>query len=210
MSFPITYKKNIYFEFSKDVGIDQIINALIKQLKAENATEITIKNNTIDFKLKKSIFNFQYPASFKITEDKNRIKITYEFSLVQVFEISLIVIFFAALASKFSVYSLLKFSIIFLLIFYPVNIFFIGNALKKIAKSSYQSLLPENKSDYSQEQQNWINDPNRCPACGAYINEYTSKCPNCGLTLKHGKQIRSKTNQSINKNIKIKYHYKKT
>ncbi len=210
MSFPQTYKNKVCFDFSNKINIDVITKALLRHLKSANATDITFKENTIHFNLKKSILNFKYSASFKIAEYKNRIKIVYEFSLIQVFEISLFVIIFAAFASKFSVYSLLIFSIIFLLIFYSVNIFFINNVLRKLIKSSYLSLFPENKSDYSREQQEWINNPNKCPACGAYINDYTSKCPNCGLTLKHGKRIESNTNQSKFKNIKIKYHYKKT
>ena len=198
------------FDYSGSKNIDMISSALLKSLKSAGATDFKFNKNTIHFNLKKSILNFKYSAKFKIIEDKHQLKIEYEFSLIQVFEISLFVIIFAAFASNYSVYSLLTFSIIFLLIFYPVNIFFISNALRKLIKSSYLSLFPKNKGDYSSEQQEWINNPNKCPACGAYMNEYTSKCPNCGLTLKHGKRIKSHTNQSKFKKAEIKYHYKKT
>lgn len=209
MSFPQTYKNNICFDYSGSKNIDAINSSLLKSLKLADATDFKFKENTIHFNIKTSILHFKYSANFKIINDKERLKIEYEFSLIPVFEISLFVIIFAAFASNFSVYSLLKFSIIFLLIFYPVNIFFISNELRKLIKASYLSLFPENKSDYSKEQQEWINNPNKCPACGEYINEYSSKCVNCGLTLKHGKRIKSNINQTSDRNKKIAYHYKK-
>jgi len=209
MSFPLTYKNNMYFDYSSSINIDVINSALIKSLKLAGATEFKFKENTIYFNLKKSILQFKYSANFKVTNEKDRLKIKYGFSLIQVFEISLFVIIFAAFASNFSVFSLIKFSLFFLLVFYPVNIFFISNELRKIIKNSYLSVFPENNSDYSKEQQEWMNNPNKCPACGAYINEYSSKCVNCGLTLKHGKQIKSNINQTSPDKRKIKYHYKK-
>ncbi|MBE9467819.1 MAG: hypothetical protein IMY72_05780 [Bacteroidetes bacterium] len=210
MSFPQTYKNNICFDYSDSKNIDAINSSLIKNLKLAGATNFKFTENTIHFNLKKSILHFKYSANFKIINDKERLKIEYEFSLIPVFEISLFVIIFSLFASNFSVYSLIKFSIIFLIIFYSVNIFFISNELRKLIKASYFSLFPENNSDYSKEQQEWINNPNKCPACGEYINEYSLKCINCGLTLKHGKRIKSTTDQTFGRNKKITYHYKKT
>ena len=209
MSFPQTYRNNMCFDFSSSTNIDVINSALLKSLKSAGATDFKFNKNEIHFNIKKSILHFKYSANFKIINDKERLKIEYEFSLIQLFEISLFVIIFAAFASNFSVYYLIKFSIIFLLIFYPVNIYFIGNELRKLIKTAYLSVFPENNSDYSKEQQEWINNPNKCPACGAYINDYSSKCVNCGLTLKHGRQIKSNINQTSDRNKKIAYHYKK-
>ena len=206
MSFPLTYKNNMCFDYSSSINIDVINSALIKTLKSAGASDFKFKENTIYFNLKKSILQFKYSANFKVINEKDQIKIGYSFSLIPVFEISLFVIIFAAFASNFSTYSLLKFSIIFLLIFYPVNILFISNELRKIIKNSYLSVFPENNSDYSKEQQEWMDNPNKCPACGAYINEYSSKCVNCGLTLKYGKKIKSNINQTSAKKRKITYH----
>ena len=35
----------------------------------------------------------------------------------------------------------------------------------------------------SKEQQSWINDPARCPACGYNVNGSETNCPDCGLRL---------------------------
>ncbi len=37
--------------------------------------------------------------------------------------------------------------------------------------------------EISAEQKMWINDSNRCPACGYVLKEGDTKCPDCGLSL---------------------------
>ncbi len=49
----------------------------------------------------------------------------------------------------------------------------------------------------------------QCPACQSKINAYTSKCPECGLHLRNAKKIKTKSNHTAGKNIRVNYYIKK-
>ncbi len=48
-----------------------------------------------------------------------------------------------------------------------------------------------------------------CPGCHNRINAYTSKCPECGLHLHNTKKVKSKSNHTAYKNIRVNYFLKK-
>jgi len=66
----------------------------------------------------------------------------------------------------------------------------------------------------SNEQQGWINNPGKCPACGCDINDNTIFCPDCGLKISQNPYTKpldiskSQNFQNDQENQQINYHYK--
>lgn len=76
----------------------------------------------------------------------------------------------------------------------------------KILKNNKLS-VPE-KESLSDEQELWLNDKNRCPACGYFLSDIDLICPECGLHLKRSRHT-IPLDTSKYKNKSVKYHYKK-
>ena len=137
-------------------------------------------------------------------------EIEYKVYLDQLIKIILIVIIFSALFSYTSLNYFFWFASLFSFLFYFLNALIINSYVQssflKILENS--QLYISEKEILSEEQQIWLNDKNRCPACGFFLSDIDLICPECGLHLKRSRHtIPLDTSKYQNK--PIKYHYKK-
>ena len=80
--------------------------------------------------------------------------------------------------------------------------------IKKQIVDSFSDFGIISENELSEEQQLWLVNSNKCPACGNTITEYDLNCPDCGLMLKANKYS-SSTDVSKYNDKTINYHYKK-
>ena len=70
-------------------------------------------------------------------------------------------------------------------------------------------MLGYNKEEiFNIEQQEWMQNPNKCSACGASISANHIVCPNCGLKIKQNPYTKPLDLSQKNIGDDIKYHYK--
>ncbi|MCD6366271.1 MAG: zinc-ribbon domain-containing protein, partial [Bacteroidales bacterium] len=102
---------------------------------------------------------------------------------------------------------------IIVLFFWGNATIFIRHLKKQFAKTlGLQSFFEENlgAENFSGEQTDWLNDPNKCPACGATIKENDLFCPECGLKLKQNRFTKDLDTTKYRQPAQnIVYHYKK-
>jgi len=83
---------------------------------------------------------------------------------------------------------------------------YVRSVLSKILKTNKLSVTEQ--ETFSKEQEEWMNDKNRCPACGYFLSDIDLVCPDCGLHLKRSRHT-IPLDTSKYKNNPVKYHYKK-
>jgi hypothetical protein len=120
----------------------------------------------------------------------------------------------AALFSTFNFVEYFLFSLVVIVLFFWGNAtIFIRHLKKQFAGIlGLQSFFEENlgAEDFSGEQIRWLNDPEKCPACGATIKEIDLFCPECGLKLKQNRFTKDlDTAKYVEIKQNIVYHYKK-
>jgi hypothetical protein len=207
MSFELKIKRKLVFTekelngLSIESSIQKLANYL---LRTENEEVITDGNMIYGFS-NKSVLYYQYRFLFSFEKENGQSIIRYEYNLLPVFKITLIMILFAAFFSKFSINNLLIFSAIFIILFFGFNIIYINSALKQMILNA---LMPESlnyEEKLSAEQKDWINNPDKCPACGEEISHFNYTCPECGLSINPKNK---KKNVNMTGFYKIKFKYK--
>ncbi len=181
MSLPYSYKQKIETPENHNFKtIVKKINLISSKIGARNMEQT---NNEFSFTLKRSLFAFNFNVSIKKTDNG----LFYEFQLMELIKIILIIVVFIAFISKFSLNGFLWFSALFILVFYVVNVIYINQKMKQLFDEDIFETIEKqtNKAEmFSLEQKKWLTDPNKCSACGEYINEYDKSCPECGLKFK--------------------------
>jgi|SRR5690554_1269544 hypothetical protein len=95
--------------------------------------------------------------------------------------VSIFVVLFAAVFSAFSVYFFLWFSGIFIVVFYLIHhLFFSGLSSRIVNHITVHDVLEDGMTA---QQQEWMNNPHVCSACGTSISKYDSHCSECGLFI---------------------------
>ncbi len=211
MALPYSYnftfppkEKNIRFHSEEEVN--QILKTGFHRFK-EN------KEESEEYKIPSPFIGILFRTSFKvISANPLKIKITVYFQ--SLINISLIFTLIAALFSTFNFVEYFLFSLIIIVLFFWGNAGIFIRHLKKqfVTILRLQSFFEENlgAEEFSDEQADWLNDPNRCPACGGTIKENDLFCPECGLQLKQNrftKDLDTTKYQQPSQNIV--YHYKK-
>lgn len=205
MGFPYTYSDKINFSVNR-LNINDIENLIIKELLSKYSFLLSDNNKS---KILKSNSPFlKIPFSLELTFSSSEIE--YKVYLDQLIKIILIVIIFSALFSYTSLNYFFWFASLFSFLFYFLNALIINSYVQssflKILENS--QLYISEKEILSEEQQIWLNDKNRCPACGFFLSDIDLICPECGLHLKRSRHtIPLDTSKYQNK--PIKYHYKK-
>jgi len=208
MSLPYTYKSKIEIPESNAFTGEHVQNLLVRQLNTNQLlSEIVSEEKKLTLNYK-ALFNIKYPIELKI-EKQNNIWIHYEAKLMKLIQLSIALIVFIAFFSSFGVSGFLWFSAIFTLIFYSINVLFIENGIQKLIKSTtfYQNLNENSEGKFSKEQLKWMNDANKCPACGEDLQPYDQNCPECGLKLPR-KPIARPFDVSKYENKRLSYSYK--
>jgi len=212
MSLPYSYKNSFTFNTKKTFDKDFVKNLFFAVLSNDNNfKEIKAKDDKLFFKSKKSLLNFFYQVELDVKPETDKIKIDYKINLVEVIVISIFLFVFIPFFSKFSLNGFFIFSVIIILVFYSANVMFMIHQLRQY----FNNVLIANKIiddiDLSSEQQDWINNPEKCPACGCNITENTLFCPDCGLKISQNpytKPLDLSKPKIQNTNQQINYHYK--
>ncbi len=185
MPLPYSYKKEI--ELPEDESFEAVVGRLKSFQEGLKIKDIEEKKNEFSFTSNKSLFGYSYYVNLQKTDGG----ISYEFHLIELIKLILIIVVVLAFVSKFSVNGFLWFSGLFLAVFYIINVFYIYNKMDYLFEVElFENLQNIGKAEkLSSEQSNWIANPNKCPACGEYINEYDKQCHECGLAIKGQQKI---------------------
>jgi len=212
MALPYSY----YFIFPpKDKHIRFRSKETIKSLLHSYFLSLTKdKNHDNEFKIPSPFIGILFRFQFDILSE-NPLKIGITVFLQNLINISLIFTMIAALFSTFNFVEYFLFSLIIISLFFWLNIIIFIRYLKKqiINSLSIQPFFEKNlgSEENLAEQDLWINDPGRCPACGTAITEKDLFCPECELRLKQNRFTKKlnteKYHQYSPKNII--YHYTK-
>ncbi len=172
MSLPYSYQfifppkeKDIYFHSVEEVDkvLQQYFHRFAEGNREESKYKIPSPFLGVFFRMKYKI-NSASPLKIKAT--------VYFQSLIN---ISLIFMLVAALFSTFNFVEYFLFSFVIILIFFWANATIFIRHLKKqfVTGLGLQSFFDESlgAENISVEQATWLNDPNKCPACGTGISE---------------------------------------
>lgn len=208
MSLPYTYKSKIEIPESEAFTTDVVSQQIIEQVKKSNlVTDFEFDNQKAIFSFS-SLFNIKYPVELTFSK-QNIVHINFEAKLIKLIQLSIILIVFIAFFSSFGMSGFLWFSTIFTIIFFSINVLFIENGIQTLIKSTtfFRSLNAAHDEKLSKEQLKWMNDTNKCPACGENLLAYDQSCPECGLRLPR-KAIAKPFDISKYENKRLSYTYK--
>ncbi len=208
MALPYTYKSKIEIPESEAFTTENAQSEIHNQLNnSQLISELVFDGDKITFHYK-ALFNVKYPVELKF-EKTNNIQVYYEAKLMKLIQISIALVVFIALFSSFGMDGFLWFSAIFILVFFSGNVLFIENGIQNLIKSTtfYQNLNIASEEKFGKEQLQWMNDTNKCPACGENLLPYDQNCPECGLKLPR-KPIAKPFDVSKYETKRLSYTYK--
>ena len=207
---PIPYSISYNFKYENDENWSQeaVFESIILAFQNVDSKTYEIGENTLKFTEQTSIIRFQYPTEILVKANSQEIHIKINVKLVELLKIILIVTVLIAFISTFSVDNYLLFTFGFAVIFYILNIIFIHTYLKQKIQSTtfYRNMFPDSE-EMTNTQEEWINNPNKCAACGYNIIDTDINCPECGIRLRANKYTKP-LNISKYKDNSIRYHYK--
>lgn len=214
MAFPYTYKNKI--ELLDNKVKDRKFNSAIitklisNEIFSADPEEFEIRDNVIKYTFISNLFKYKYTVKLHVEKSGNDHNIIYEIDLEKVLRIIIIGAVLIAFFSFLSVKYFLISAGIFSLLFYVLNVLIISVSVENIIKRAIgNNNYSFNDSEIiSIEQEQWIKDENRCPACGEFITNIDLNCPECGLRVKRNKYS-IPLDLSKHKEKVLKYHYKK-
>ncbi len=214
MAFPHTYKNKIELLNNKVKG-NRLNSVIIKKLISNEISsfspeEFLEKDKFITFTSISKLFRYEYKIKLYIEKKGNDYNIIYEIDLEKVLRIIIIGIILIAFFSFLSVKYFLISAGLYSLLFYILNVLIISTSVENLIKRAIgENNYTFNDSEViSPEQEQWIKDENRCPACGEFVTNIDLNCSECGLRIKRNRYS-IPLDLSKHKEKKIKYHYKK-
>lgn len=199
MGLPYTYRT--FFE--TDITDKKFFIKLRKIKEPEQFDNIFYENGVYKLDFKPQLFGTK--NSLKLEFKNYSTGFYYEFSLEGLIKISILIISISAFIIK-DLVNLFIFNSIFILISYVLVIFHTKNYLENIFNLiTKEDLIAE---EMSPQQISWLNESNKCPACGADLSEYDSFCQECELNLKSWRKTKKQpVSRTGFENYKIKYNY---
>ncbi len=211
MALPYSYRfifppKEKSIHFHSEEAVNQILKNTFQQFIEKN-------EDVNEFKIPSPFLGISFRMQYKIIS-ASPLKIDITIFFQSIINIALIFMLIAALFSTFNFLEYFLFSLVVIVIFFWGNaVIFIRYLKNQIINAlGIQSFFEENPDveNFSKEQSAWLNDPNKCPACGTSISEKDLFCPECGLKLKQNRFTKElDTEKYQQKELKIVYHYKK-
>jgi len=208
MSFPYSYTRK--FEISnKKIEIDNLEKKINEISEKYKITEIKKSINKISLISQNTLAFFKFQIDITLEEDNKTLN--FEIHIIDLLKISLLIVVVIPFFSNFSIGKILLFSGIIILIFYLANIMYINSFINKfsnflITGTKFDQLKTE---ELSEQQKKWMNDKNRCSACGAPVLEYYTHCLDCAIKLNR-KAKKSPFNTTNYNNFEIEYKFKET
>lgn len=171
MSLPYSYKN--FYETDK-----QVAEVYVMLQKCSKVKNISVNENIIEFVFSTNFFGIKNTVTLDFRNSDDGFH--YEFQLQVLIKFAIIfIILLAFLISEIK--QLLIFSSISIFVIYLISIFQINSTLEKIFdRIIKEKISPE---EISEEQQNWIKDTSKCPACGHSLTEFDEICPECRINL---------------------------
>lgn len=175
MPFPKSHDKLFVFELAELPN--DFFRRFLQEVKLASY-QIDSNDERISYKSRKSVGGFACNVNFDFESKGGNASLSVSVQLEKLLNVILAVILLASLTSAFSVGLFVVFSAVFSAVFYFVNI--------SLVLSEVSAFVKKAKGENSEEvlgerQKEWFNDPEKCPACGSPINQYSWKCHYCGL-----------------------------
>lgn len=214
MAFPYSYRKSVIFKKgvfkNKIVELAYIQKLLKDAILNKKPVKFDEKKQGLFFTFSAPILNFKYTTDLKINLKKEELNIDYEVNFESLIRIILIVIILTAFFSFLSVKYFLIASGLISILFFGVSFLTVDNFLENMIKKSIEDIIVDENivEKLSQEQLLWINDENKCSACGEQLSEFDLLCPECGIKLKRSRYT-VPLDVSKYKDRNITYHLKK-
>jgi len=207
MALPYNFEKK--YSFSQEDYPQINANYMRTALYNVFATDkfVDEKENKISFSSNNTLVNFRFLFDVFI-EQADVLKLKFVVNLVGLLKITLFLLVFIALFSKFAFHNYLLFAGIFILVFYIANIVFISSYINRRVEKALSMMGYNREEVFNPEQQEWLQNPNKCSACGINITENHIVCPNCGLKIKQNPYTKPLDLSAQNTGGGVKYHYK--
>jgi len=156
----------------------------VEFLEKKTDNKIILTNEYLEFKSSNPIFFFNYTSQFKINKNLNQ-SIEFSFTLIELFKVLILLIVFTAFFSQYNFQQYLEVIAIFTVLFISINIWIMKSMTRKLIIQAIEYSVDGGEKDFSKEQEEWILDENKCPACGYEISIYHKICPDCGIKLRN-------------------------
>ena len=181
-----------------------VFNHIVNKIE-EKEYNIAMVDDTLQVKNLKTSFGLPYSIQYLVKEDGNNISVTYKINSQLFIPVTICLVIVCAFFSKFAFSGFLKFSSIIVLMFHLVYLM----QTRSIAVRFLENIDSEDNIGVSfEDQKRWMNDPDRCPACGNQMNKYQWICDDCGLMVREKKHINRFSSTSTNYNFKYIYEKK--
>ncbi len=180
MSFPYSIEKNFELEFSENNQfiLSDILQQADEKFRLRDAKSIEIKGNTIQFKWRNSLMFFSYPVKIEFEGDK-KLKIRYQFELMELIKVLLLVVVFIAFFWQLEISNLFIFISITTFILYFVNVWYIDSQIKRsLLSTAYLSEIWDYNYQLRQKKHSQAN----CASCGKPL--VANVCIWCGKSHK--------------------------
>jgi len=182
MAFPYSYirKFEIYNNSLNLKYLYEKLDAISQKFKF---SDINIHDNFIEITTKNSLIYFLYQIKIEIDEDNNLL--IFDIQIINLMKISLLIMIAIPFISNFSLKKFFIFSVIVIGIFYLVNFLYINSFINNLSKYLIEGTEIDKvtEEEISEIQKEWIENPNKCSACGAFIHDYYVNCFDCGIKL---------------------------
>ena len=213
MPFPTSKKSKLELELSdpSNVQVGSIRNTIFDRLGHAEVEKLRLEKDKVLFSTRNSMFRVPYEISLDF-HVKSELTINYEIRLSELLKLCVLVAIILAFFSRMQVEYFVLLFILTISSFYGLNIFIVENGLKNLLRDVFDKTPYAAKTTNESEQETWMNDPSRCPACGEFLYESFVKCPSCKLSLPKRKQhklYKPYTGESTSPEIHYNYKEKK-
>jgi len=214
MSFPNSISGQLQSapltESESQISIPNALQLLKNDLQRFAPSNLELKEDGLEFETRYSLIRFRYSVDLTIKKGK-RFELFYRLQIAELSKIVILLLVFTAFFSRFSFNNFLIFSVILVVVFYAVNIWFLKSTIQRwlniLPMLSYEDI--PNQEGITQEQQQWIKNPNQCSGCGMPVTVYDLKCPECGL-IRYDEIKQAPFTMSKYQHKTIRYHFKPT
>ena len=207
MALPYNFEKKYTFlqEDYPQINANYLRTAIYNVFAADKYIEET--NEKITFSSNNTLINFRFLFDIFI-EHTGELKLRIVINLVDLLKITLFLLVFIALFSKFAFHNYLLFAGIFILVFYFANVIFISSYINRKVDKALAMMGYNQEEVFKPEQQEWLQNPNKCSACGCQITENHIICPSCGLKIKQNPYTKPLDLSPKKSESGVKYHYR--
>lgn len=188
-----------------ELNLASFINILQNFLSQHTQKEVIINENRIEFTPSNPLFFYPYKAQAELELNED-LKISISIRFIETFKVLIILIIFVAFFSHYNTHDFLVTSISFSLFFILFNSWLLVQHTKQLILKAFNLLIDKQQTELSRQQKEWLQNPDKCPACGYDISIYDKDCPDCGLKLRN--KVPTKPFDISGNYTSIKYHFK--